>query len=175
MLVYSTFESPVGRGVVAMRDGRLVSLKISSSTPPAGAVEDRAALRPFLEKLARFFAGERVDFDERLDVDVTPFARRVLQAARRIPWGETRTYGEIARAAGSPGGARAVGQVMGANPVSIVVPCHRVVASEGIGGFTGGLHRKRALLAIESKFDIEHRTSYIDAPERARLGAILVG
>ena len=149
MLVCSTFESPVGRGVVAMRDGRLVSLKLSSSVPPEGAVEDRAALAPFLAKLAKFFAGERVDFDERLDVDVTPFARRVMQAARRIPWGETRSYGEVARAAGSPGGARAVGQVMSANPVAIVVPCHRVVASGGLGGFTGGLHRKRALLALE--------------------------
>ena len=122
MLVYSTFESPIGRGVVAMRAGRIVSLKISSPEPPAGAVEDRPALRPFVKKLARFFAGGKVEFGERLDVALTPFAARVMGAVRRIPWGETRTYGEVARAAGSPGAARAVGQVMGANPVALVVP-----------------------------------------------------
>ncbi len=122
MLIHTTFESPLGTGMVAARGGKLVAIKLRSSKPPAGAREDRAALKPFLAKLERYFRGERVAFDEPLELAVTPFARKVLEAARRIPYGETRTYGEIAAAAGSPGGARAVGQVMGANPVSLVVP-----------------------------------------------------
>jgi len=101
--------------------------------------------------LRRYFAGERVDFS-RYDVDYegyTPFQRAVLEATRRIPWGETRTYGQIAAEIGKPDAARAVGQAVGANRTCIVVPCHRVVASNGLGGFTGGLHWKRDLLALE--------------------------
>lgn len=84
--------------------------------------------------------------------DVPPFARRVYVEARRIPRGETRTYGEVARALGKPGGSRAVGQALGRNPFPLVVPCHRVVAQAGgAGGFTapGGLTTKARLLAIE--------------------------
>jgi len=101
--------------------------------------------------LRRYFAGERVDFS-RYDVDYagyTPFQRAVLEATRRIPWGETRTYGQIATEIGKPDAARAVGQAVGANRTCIVVPCHRVVASNGLGGFTGGLHWKKELLALE--------------------------
>jgi methylated-DNA-[protein]-cysteine S-methyltransferase len=89
-----------------------------------------------------------------LDWDgVTPFQRRVYEAAREIPAGETRTYGELARRLGSPGGARAVGQALGRNPFVLVVPCHRVLASNGsLGGFSahGGARTKRMLLDIEA-------------------------
>ena len=102
--------------------------------------------------LRRYFAGERVDFS-RYAVDwsqYTPFERAVLEATRDIPYGETRTYGEIADAIGKPGSARAVGQALGKNRTCIVVPCHRVVAVNGLGGFTGGLRWKQDLLAMES-------------------------
>lgn len=85
-----------------------------------------------------------------LDVGGTPFQRAVWGAARAIPHGRTRTYGEIAAAVGRPGAARAVGQALGANPVPLLVPCHRVVAAGGgLGGFTGGLDLKARLLALE--------------------------
>jgi methylated-DNA-[protein]-cysteine S-methyltransferase len=102
-------------------------------------------------KLQQYFKGERVPFDEPLDLrQATAFQRRVWTAVRDIPYGETRSYGQIARQAGSPAAARAVGQAMAANPVPIVVPCHRVIGSAGdLRGFGGGLDLKRRLLEME--------------------------
>jgi len=107
------------------------------------------------EDLRRFADGEPVDFgrvliDER---HLAPFARRVVAACRRIPWGQTRSYGQLAAECGSPAAARAVGQVMARNRYPLVVPCHRVLASGGrLGGFSApqGLRLKRRLLALES-------------------------
>jgi len=115
-----------------------------------GAARTEAS-SPLAADLRRYFAGERVDFSRyRVDYEgYTPFQRAVLEATRRIPWGETRTYGQIAAEIGRPDAARAVGQAVGANRTCIVVPCHRVVASNGLGGFTGGLHWKKDLLALE--------------------------
>jgi len=102
-------------------------------------------------KLQHYFDGQRVLFDEPLDLRAaTAFHRQVWSAVRDIPYGETRSYGQIARQAGSPGAARAVGQAMAANPVPIVVPCHRVIGSDGnLCGFGGGLDLKRRLLEME--------------------------
>ena len=102
--------------------------------------------------LRRYLDGARVDF-ARYDIDwsgYTTFERSVLEATRKIPYGETRTYGEIAAEIGAPDAARAVGQALGKNRTCIVVPCHRVVAANGgLGGFSGGIHWKRDLLALE--------------------------
>ena len=102
--------------------------------------------------LRRYFAGEAVDFAG-YEVDLqfrSEFERAVLAATRSIPYGQTRTYGQIARAIGEPDAARAVGQALGRNPACIVIPCHRVVAANGgLGGFTGGLRWKEALLRLE--------------------------
>jgi len=102
-------------------------------------------------KLQQYFDGQPVLFDEPLHlIGATAFQRRVWSAVRDIPYGETRSYGQIARQAGSPGAARAVGQAMTANPVPIVVPCHRVIGSDGdLRGFGGGLDLKRRLLEME--------------------------
>jgi O-6-methylguanine DNA methyltransferase len=102
-------------------------------------------------KLQRYFDGHRVLFDEPLDLrGATAFQRRVWLAVRDIPCGETRSYGQIARQVGSPGAARAVGQAMAANPLPIVVPCHRVIGSDGnLRGFGDGLDLKRRLLEME--------------------------
>jgi O-6-methylguanine DNA methyltransferase len=102
-------------------------------------------------KLQRYFDGQRVLFDEPLDLrEATVFQQRVWSAVRAIPYGETRSYGEIARQVGSPAAARAVGQAMAANPLPIVVPCHRVIGSAGnLRGFGGGLDLKRRLLEME--------------------------
>lgn len=103
------------------------------------------------KELGRYFAGERVALDFPLDLSgVRPFARRVLLAVARIPYGETRGYGWIAREVGRPRAARAVGQVMARNPLAPIVPCHRVIGGDGsLTGFGGGLEYKRFLLEME--------------------------
>lgn len=101
-------------------------------------------------QLAEYFAGERRAFDLPLDARGTPFQKRVWNALSRIPYGETRSYGDIARDAGSPKGGRAVGMANHNNPIAIVVPCHRVIAADGsLGGYACGLEFKRRLLDLE--------------------------
>ncbi len=118
------------------------------SIPRAATGLDVAAL---VDKLRRYFDGESVSFDEPLDPTLgTDFQRRVWAITRAIPRGQTRTYGEIARQAGSQGAARAVGQSMARNPWPIVVPCHRVLGSDGsLTGFGGGVEMKRRMLELE--------------------------
>ncbi len=103
------------------------------------------------EQLRAYFAGELREFDLELRPAGTPFQRRVWEALTAIPFGETRTYGDIARQIGRPTAVRAVGAANGRNPLPIVVPCHRVLHSggHGIGRYTGGVHRKEALLRLE--------------------------
>jgi methylated-DNA-[protein]-cysteine S-methyltransferase len=101
-------------------------------------------------QLADYLAGRRREFDLPVDPDLPPFTRAVLDAVARIPYGETRSYGEVAAAVGSPKAARAVGQAVGSNPLPLLIPCHRVLAARGgIGGFGGGLPWKRFLLGLE--------------------------
>ena len=102
-------------------------------------------------QLSEYFAGERREFDVPLDLVGTPFQLQVWAALRRIPYGSTTTYGELARVLGRPGSARAVGTAVGRNPVSIIVPCHRVVGADGsLTGFAGGIDTKARLLGLES-------------------------
>jgi methylated-DNA-[protein]-cysteine S-methyltransferase len=117
-------------------------------------LHDDPRLDGLKKKLQQYFKGERVLFDEPLDLRAaTAFQRRVWTAVRDIPYGETRSYGQIARQAGSPAAARAVGQAMATNPVPIVVPCHRVIGSAGdLRGFGGGPDLKRRLLEMEGAF-----------------------
>ncbi len=132
--------------IVVDADGRLVrEVHLTRGRGPEQGRSDLAA------DLRRYVAGEPVDF-AKYEVDwsgYTAFEWAVLAATRNIPYGETRTYGEIAAKIGKPEAARAVGQALGKNRTCIVVPCHRVVAVNGLGGFTGGLGWKRGLLALE--------------------------
>ena len=115
-------------------------------------VEDPDGLSSVREQLDAYFAGDRRTFELEVDLRLVrgAFAREVLQVARRIPYGEVATYGEVAAAAGNPKASRAAGNALGSNPVPIVVPCHRVVRTGGgLGGYTGGLDVKRHLLALE--------------------------
>jgi methylated-DNA-[protein]-cysteine S-methyltransferase len=115
-------------------------------------VEDAGRTAGLRDQLAEYFAGERREFDLRLAPEGTPFERSVWEELRRIPFGETRSYGEIAGAIGRPGAARAVGRANGANPIPIVVPCHRVIGADGsLTGFGGGLEAKSRLLEIEGR------------------------
>ncbi len=119
--------------------------------------EDVAApnglLRRAESQLRAYFAGAREALDVPLDLSsTTPFQRRVLRVVAGVPFGSTASYGEIAARAGSPGAARAIGQVMARNPLALFVPCHRIVAADGsLGGFGGGLALKRALLEHEQR------------------------
>lgn len=110
------------------------------------------ALRRGVAQIAAYFAGKRSVFDLPLAPPGTTFQRAVWKAIATVQWGETISYAELARRAGHPGSARAAGAATGRNPLAIVVPCHRIVGSDGsLTGYAGGLDRKRALLALEQK------------------------
>jgi len=124
---------------------------IGSVCRDAQHAPDDPLLQEAAHRLKRYFAGDRIELDLPIELrGVSDFARRVLEACATIPRGQTCTYGELARLAGSPGAARAVGQVMASNPLPLVVPCHRVVGADGrLVGFGSGLDMKRTLLALE--------------------------
>jgi methylated-DNA-[protein]-cysteine S-methyltransferase len=151
----------LGWVAAAARDGRIVVLTLPRSSREAAARglgieadfrQPGDLLQQLAEDLRRYFAGEPVDFG-RYEVDLAKqprFLRRALMAARRIPYGQVRSYGWLAKAAGNPRAARAAGQAMARNPVPIIIPCHRVIAADGsLSGFGGGPEMKRALLELE--------------------------
>jgi methylated-DNA-[protein]-cysteine S-methyltransferase len=162
---YATIDSPLGPLVAVMTPVGLVRLAYVQFSGGLDAVLDDVAARlsPAIvqaplddvrRELDEYFEGRRADFDLPIDWALvrTPFTTGVLQATARIPFGATSTYRDVAAAAGSPAAFRAAGNALGSNPIPIVVPCHRVLASGGrLGGYTGGLDRKRTLLAIESR------------------------
>ena len=115
--------------------------------PPA----KRAYFSSLNQRIMDYFAGKRAELPDKLDLgDATVFQRSVWEATRQIPYGETRSYGWIAKQIGKPGAARAVGHALGKNPLPIIIPCHRVISSDGtLGGFSGGLAMKKRLLALE--------------------------
>ena len=145
-------EQRIEQSLAAMnRSNR--SAVVAASERSADSSDDLVA-DELLARLVRYAAGEQVDFSEVpiFETDLTPFRRRVVAACRGIPWGETRTYSELAQSAGHPAAARAVGQVMAANRTPLVVPCHRVVpVGGGLGGFSApqGVRMKRRLLSLE--------------------------
>ncbi|MGH7122371.1 MAG: methylated-DNA--[protein]-cysteine S-methyltransferase [Acetobacteraceae bacterium] len=146
-----TLETPLGLMTLAEERGAITALFWGTS----GEQQPTALLRRASRLLERYFAGQCVAFDLPLEPAGTPFERRVWKALRTIPWGETRTYGEIARQSG--GSPRAVGQAVGHNPIPIIIPCHRVVAARGLGGFSapGGVDTKRALLKLEGSLEAD--------------------
>jgi len=109
-----------------------------------------------IQRLSMYFSGRRVTFPDELDLsEATPFQRQVWEQTKLIPYGETRSYAWVAEQVGKPRAARAVGQALGSNPLAIIVPCHRVIASDGkLAGFGGGLEMKRQLLAMEAAASI---------------------
>jgi O-6-methylguanine DNA methyltransferase len=120
--------------------------------PGADCVESDERNRAAIEQILEYLNGERTEFDLRLDLRGTEFQRQVWEVLLGIPFGERRSYRDIAVAVGRPTAARAVGAANGSNPVSLVVPCHRVINSDGkLGGYGGGLDLKARLLAMESR------------------------
>lgn len=152
---FTTTDSPLDELMVTADDAGLTGV---FCLPHTGRAEpqphwrrDDAGLRPVTDQLAAYFAGELQAFDLPLAPQGTPFQQQVWAVLRRIPYGETTTYGAIARELGKPPGAsRAVGAANGRNPISILVPCHRVIGSTGmLTGYAGGVPRKERLLALE--------------------------
>ncbi|MDX6620371.1 MAG: methylated-DNA-[protein]-cysteine S-methyltransferase [Gaiellales bacterium] len=125
-------------------------LPAQAHDPPEGAVRDDGALASVRRQLEQYFAGGRQTFELPLAVHGTSFRQRVWEELQGVAYGETISYGELAARSGRPGAARAAGSANGANPISIVIPCHRVIGSNGaLTGYGGGLEAKRYLLALE--------------------------
>jgi O-6-methylguanine DNA methyltransferase len=169
----TTFTSPVGPLFLAASSQGLVALEFDARSPGQQSIrpnprdlrrevtqparkqrfafeDDPDLLRPYVEQLAEYFSGQRREFMFPLDLRGTDFQLACWHSLVTIPYGETRTYADIARAVGKPAAFRAVGMANNRNPVAIVVPCHRVIASDGtLCGYGGGLDVKRKLLELE--------------------------
>ena len=155
-------SSPIGPLVLAGHGGALSLIRFSTGKGAGGAdpswVRDDAALAEAVRELGEYFDGTRRTFDLDLAPSGTAFQREVLDALLTIPYGETRSYADIARQVGRPRAVRAVGAANGRNPLPIVIPCHRVIGRDGsLTGFGGGLDTKRFLLELETRAAVEAR------------------
>jgi methylated-DNA-[protein]-cysteine S-methyltransferase len=163
-VAYATLDSPVGTLLLAATPQGLIRIAYVDYTDQDAVLEQLAAkvsprvlaapgkLDEPRRELDQYFAGRRRDFEVSLDWRLTHgFGRRVLEATARIPYGATATYKQMATEAGNARASRAAGNALGANPIPIIVPCHRILHSDGgLGGYTGGLDKKRLLLDVES-------------------------
>jgi methylated-DNA-[protein]-cysteine S-methyltransferase len=162
-----TTPSPIGAILLTADGERLTGLYLDEPEPrsmassvevgvDAAEIEDpeHRTLAQAARQLSEYFAGERRDFALPLHFDGTPFQRQVWKALTEIPYGETWSYADLARRIGNPKACRAVGLANGSNPISIIVPCHRVIGADGsLTGYGGGIERKRWLLAHERRGD----------------------
>jgi len=155
MIHYRTIDSPIGPLALAGRGRVLTNLRMVHQTHEpnrTGWVPDDRAFPEVVDQLGAYFAGKRTDFDLELGLAGSEFQRRVWRALLTIPYGETRSYGQVAEQIGASGAARAVGLANGRNPIAIIVPCHRVIGASGsLTGYGGGLDRKRSLLELERR------------------------
>ena len=154
--VYKVVDSPVGKLTLAATGRGLAAILWENDRPNRVRLNleaedrDHPVLVEAERQLGEYFAGRRTAFTVALDVDGTAFQRQVWEALLTIPFGETRSYGQIAKQIGRPAAVRAVGAANGRNPVSIIAPCHRVIGAAGaLTGFAGGLRVKAQLLALE--------------------------
>ena len=155
--IFRILESPVGPLLLAGDSETLMEIAFQSGkharTIPSSWEQCDGSHEEAARQLREYFAGARTEFELRLEPEGTPFQQRVWNELRGIPYGETISYRELAERVGNPAGTRAVGAANGRNPLPIVVPCHRVIGSDGsLTGFGGGLQIKRKLLDLESRF-----------------------
>ena len=153
---YKTFESPVGPLLLAGDSKALRLVSFESSKRPAfsrdGWKQDRAPFVEVIRQLQAYFRGDLREFDLPLAMEGTEFQLRVWNVLREIPYGETISYAQLAERIGNPKAVRAVGLANGSNPIPIIVPCHRVIGSDGsLTGFGGGLATKKMLLELETR------------------------
>jgi methylated-DNA-[protein]-cysteine S-methyltransferase len=154
LATHTTIDTPLGELTLTAVDGMLGGVYFPDHWyPPAPAtlgVRSESAFETAKEQLAEYLAGERRSFELATAAEGNAFQRRVWTLISAVPYGETTTYGELAREVGDPGLARAVGAAVGRNPLSLIVPCHRIVGKDGsLTGYAGGLERKRMLLELE--------------------------
>ena len=161
-LNYTVWDSPLGPLGLVSRSGRLAQVVLHADpssfafeverTFGAAGSRDEASFKDIRRQIEEYLGGRRLVFRLPMDIDLgTPFQKRVWKSLMCIPYGQTMTYREVAGAIGQPSAMRAVGGANGMNPLPIVIPCHRVVATDGIGGYSGGLEIKRQLLDLEAK------------------------
>ena len=150
-MVYCCFcHTPLGRMLLAQEEEGLILVEFDSTPLKNWQQADTPLLVQAKAQLSEYFAGTRQEFTLPLSPKGTPFQQKVWAALQTIPYGQTRSYGEIARQIGSPKAARAVGMANHHNPIAILIPCHRVVGQNGaLTGYAGGLERKKALLQLE--------------------------
>jgi methylated-DNA-[protein]-cysteine S-methyltransferase len=154
-MIYTIVDSPIGELLLVGDGERLHCLSMQGGRRPVAIdprwERDDSAFAEVRSQLTEYFDGRRREFDVPLGLVGNEFELRVWEALCRIPYGETVSYGEIAREIGAPSAARAVGLANGRNPVAVIVPCHRVIGADGgLTGYGGGLERKRLLLDLES-------------------------
>ncbi len=155
-------ESPVGKIKLVATDQGLAAVLWENDNPkrvrldPIVEVDDHPILAKAEKQLAKYFDGKLEKFDLPLDMAGTPFQQKVWKALLTIPFGQTRTYSQVARQIGHPKAVRAVGAANGKNPIAIIAPCHRVIGTNGkLTGFAGGLGAKELLLGIEHNHDFK--------------------
>ncbi len=158
---YAIFDSSLGTMLFISKVNALIRLEISQDDPSivknrlmANQPDAQETIKQFLpltKELDRYIKGEKIEFDVPVDLSALPsFTQEVLKEVKKIPYGETRTYGWLAKRIGLKNAARAVGNALKANPIPIIIPCHRVIRGDGtIGGFSLGIHIKKRLLSIE--------------------------
>jgi len=179
MRYYDFYDSPLGRMLLVANDKGLTGVYFEGQKYhprlEAGWRRDarHAPLRQVKRELAEYFGGERRHFETALAPEGTPFQRAVWKAIAAVDFGKTITYGTLAQRAGYPGSARAAGAATGRNPIGIIVPCHRIVGSNGsLTGYAGGLKRKRALLALEGATAESPTADLLPAVENLRIREI---
>jgi methylated-DNA-[protein]-cysteine S-methyltransferase len=149
MTTSTQVHSSVGPFVLEADDGRLTRLGFGESALKEG---ETGPLKAAVAQLHEYLDGARTEFDVDIDLSGTPFERRVWTEVRSIPYGQTATYADVAERIGSPNASRAVGRANARNPIAVIVPCHRVVGSDGsLTGYAGGLELKRTLLDLEQR------------------------
>jgi len=155
-MYYCYFDTPIGELLLAGEEGALSMIGFPKGSmrrePEADWIFNETQLADVSRQLREYFTGERREFNLPLKLSGTEFQVSVLEALQNIPYGETTSYGEIAKRIGRPKAVRAVGAANGRNPIPIIVPCHRVIGSTGdLTGFGGGLDTKEALLRLEAE------------------------
>jgi methylated-DNA-[protein]-cysteine S-methyltransferase len=155
-IFYTTINSPVGKLFLTSNGEAITELFMEEHKggpkPIGDWRRDDALFREAADQLRAYFAGELTEFDLRLATGGAPFQQRVWAELQKIPYGSTISYGELARRIGSPKASRAVGAANGSNPISIIIPCHRVIGSNGkLTGYGGGIERKKFLLEFEAE------------------------
>jgi methylated-DNA-[protein]-cysteine S-methyltransferase len=153
---YTLMKSPIGPLMLAGDKAGLRLVHFATGrrpkSPQADWIEDKESFKEVIRQLGAYFEGKLQDFDLPLVFDGTDFQLLVWRHLQKIPYGETVSYGQLAKRIGSPDAARAVGLANGSNPIPIIIPCHRVIGSNGdLTGFGGGLPLKKKLLALESR------------------------